>query len=240
MLWVGLLVSLGLHVVAIGLVGMWLEPDRPRPPRPEPVLAEPPRGMRAVRLSVVPEAATPVPVEPERPEEPPEERPEPVVRSVVGAAPDSLPADTLTAGDRLAVRVVDPRLWRPMILVPREPTLEDVEARVGAALELLSDSALAATEAAIRARDWTVEDASGGRWGISPGQLHLGKLTLPLPLFFGGVDPGAEAASQQWYELDQQYDRVRFLESFEDRVRAIRERRDRERAEQQSGEGGGG
>lgn len=239
MLWVGLLISLVAHVLAVGFAGAWLEPDREQPRRaPEPILAEPPRGMRAVQLSEAP-PETLVPEEPDEPDER-EPRPAPEAPPAMAATLDSLPADTLTAGDRLAVRVVDPRLWRPMILLPREPTIEDVEARVGAALELLSDSALAEAEAALRARDWTVKDANGGRWGISPGKLHLGKLTLPLPLFFGSVDPDAEAASQQWYELDQQYDRARFLESFEDRVRAIRERRDRERAERRNAENGGG
>ncbi|NIP81429.1 MAG: hypothetical protein GWM90_20320 [Gemmatimonadetes bacterium] len=124
-----------------------------------------------------------------------------------------------------------------MILIPREPTLDDVEARIAAAVELLSDSALAEAEAAVRARDWTVEDASGGRWGISPGKIHLGKLTLPLPIWFP-VDDGGGAS--QWYELEAQLDRTRILESFEDRVRAIRERRDRERAERRAGDNGGG
>ena len=241
MLWVGLLVSLVFHFIAAGIVGAWLEPDRVRPrPRPEPLMAEPPRGMRAIELVEVPEETAPN--VPEAPEPEPQPEPEPTAPPVVArVAADSVPADTLTAADRLAVRVVDPRLWRPMVLIPREPTLEDVEARVGAALELLSDSALARAEAAVRARDWTVEDASGGRWGISPGNLHLGKLTLPLPIyFFGGVYPDAEASSQQWYELERQLDRARFLESFEDRVQAIRERRDRERDERRNAENGGG
>lgn len=242
MLWAGLLVSLVVHILLAGLAGGWLEPDRDRPrPRSEPLLAEPPRGMRAIQLAEPPESAVPEePAEPEPQPEPEEEAPEPRPLVAEASRADSVPADTLTAADRLAVRVVDPRLWRPMVLIPREPTLEDVEARVGAALELLSDSALAEAEAAMRARDWTVEDASGGRWGVSPGKLHLGQLTLPLPIFFGGVSPDAEAASQQWYELERQLDRARFLESFEDRVRAIRERRDRERAERQNAENGGG
>ncbi|MFW5947301.1 MAG: hypothetical protein ACOCUW_02305, partial [Gemmatimonadota bacterium] len=112
----------------------------------------------------------------------------------------------------------------------------DVEARIGAVVELLGDSALAEADAALRARDWTVEDADGGRWGISPGQLHLGKLTLPLPIWFP-VDPERTFEDQRWLELDQQFERARILDSFQERVRAIRERRDRERSEGQD-EGG--
>ena len=43
----------------------------------------------------------------------------------------------------------------------------------------------------------------------------------------------------EWYDLEAQVDRTRFLESFEDRVRSIRERRDRERRERRQEEGGG-
>lgn len=236
-LWVGLMISLVAHVLIGGIVGAWLEQDTQRQrPRSEPFVVEPPRGLRAVQLAPVPDRA-----EPEPPEEPERQEPELESRPVVAqtAPADSLAADTLTAGDRLAARVVDPRLWQPMILLPREPTIEDVEARIAAAVELLSDSALADVEAAMRARNWTVEDANGGQWGISPGKLHLGKLTLPLPIWFP-VDPGAVTSQQQWYELERQLDRARILESFKERVRAIRERRDRERAERQNGENGGG
>lgn len=236
-LWVGLLLSLVAHVVIGGLVGAWLEADTERQrPRAQPLVAEPPRGLRAIELAPVPDAAAPEP-----PEEPERREPEPESRPVVARTEsvDSLPADTLSAADRLAARIVDPRLWRPMILLPREPTLEDVEARIAAAVELLSDSALADVDAAMRARTWTVEDASGGQWGISPGKLHLGQLTLPLPIWFP-VNPDAVASEQQWYELERQLDRARILESFEERVRAIRERRDRERAERQNAENGGG
>jgi hypothetical protein len=234
-LWVGLFVSAVIHTVAMDVAGRWLEPDPVSGPRqPEVVVLEPPRGMRAIEIATV----TPDPDRPDEPEREPEPEPEPEPEVASVGPTEAAPADSLTAADRLAVRVVDPRLWRPMVLMPREPTIEDVEARLGAAIELLSDSALADAEAALRARDWTVEDADGGRWGISPGLLHLGKLTLPLPIWFP-VDLEAEAANRQWYELDQQLERARILESFEARVRAIRERRDRERSERVEGEAGG-
>ena len=237
-LFFGLLISVAVHALILAVVGDWLEPDPTRATRPaEPLIAEPPRGMRAIQLSEPP--PQPVRTEPEEPEDGDEE-PETAAPVVAQAeAPDDAPADTLSAADRLAVRVVDPRLWRPMILMPREPDIDDVEARIAAAVELLSDSALAEAEAAIRARDWTVEDGSGGRWGISPGKLHLGSLTLPLPIFFP-VDPEVRDAQQQWWELDQQFERARILESFRERVQAIRERRDRERREAREGDNGGG
>lgn len=235
--WIGLALSLVLHVAIIAVVSRLLEPKPPSARTPSvPVVVGPPEGIRAVEIVEV--EGEPV-AEPRRPEEPEESEQDaaPVV-AVPGAEAERM-ADDRTAADRLAPRVVDPRLWRPVVLIPREPTLDEVEARISAAVELLSDSALAEAEAAVRARDWTVEDASGDRWGISPGKLHLGKLTLPLPIWFP-VDQETAAANEQWYELEQQLDRARILESFEDRVRAIRERRDRERAERKAADNGGG
>lgn len=241
MLWVALVVSVVVHVVGLGFVGAWLEPGPEPEARRVPVIAEPPGGIRAIELAAPPEVPE-MPAAPEEPEAPdvtpePEEEAAPAVAQTEPAR--TTPADSVSAADRLAPRVVDPRLWEPMVLIPREPTLAEVEARVAAAVELLSDSALAEAEAAIRARDWTVEDADGGRWGISPGKIHLGKLTLPLPIWLP-VDPEASLAERRWYELDHQLERARILESFEARVKAIRERRDRERAERMEAENGGG
>lgn len=230
---VGLVISALVHVVVIGIVGALLhQPPADRRARAVPILAEPPAGMRAVNLSPVPAGAGAEPVtDPRRPER------EEVV--VIAPTPDPTsperPApDDLTAADRLAPRLVDPRLWRPMVLIPREPTLADVQARLDAALELLSDSALAETERRVRATDWTVTDADGGRWGISPGWLHLGKLKLPLPVYVEEWNP----ERGEWYDLEAQVDRARFVESFEDRVKAIRERRERERSERRPEDGG--
>lgn len=231
----GLVLSAVIHVLAMGLIGGLLE--RPRPPesRPSPLYVEPPRGMRAVALAPAPSAATPDAVDPREPV--PEERVVVLSAPAEDEADEPEPADDLSAADRLAPRLIDPRIWRPVVLIPREPTLADVRARLDAAMELLSDSALAEAERAMRAVDWTVEDADGGRWGISPGKLHLGKLTLPLPIYF--TIPGRDPAQAEWYDLEAQVDRTRFLDSFEERVRAIRERRDRERTERREGESGG-
>lgn len=204
----------------------------------DPVLVQPDDAMRAIALS---SEASPAPATDAAEVAPPS--PEPGAPAAVTEAEsdeaEEEPVEIRTAAERLAPRLVDPRLWQPMVLLPREPTLQDVQDRVAAAMEMLSDSALAEAERAIRARDWTVEDGSGGRWGVSPGKLHLGSVTLPLPLFFP-VDMEAEASQAYWYELETQLDRAEFLESFDARVRAIRERRDRERAERRPAENNGG
>ena len=235
----GLIASVLLHALVLFVLGDWLIPDSGgvTPPAPRPLVLEPPSGLRAVELVEVP---TPDVGTPERPRPRPETAPRPETVVVAGADSVAIPADELTAADRLAPRVVDPRLWRPMVILPLDPTIEDVEARVAAAIELLSDSALAEADAAIRARDWTVEDSKGGRWGISPGQIHLGSLTLPLPIFMP-LNVEADLEAGRWYELERALDRSRVLDTFQDRVRAIRERRERERAEaRRAGDNGGG
>jgi hypothetical protein len=238
---VGLAISLALHLLLIPLAGRWLEPEvRYSAGRPEAPPVAPDGAIRAVALSATGDEDQP---EPDREAEPLVPGPP---AAVGPAQPDRrdrdaayVPTERRTAAERLAPRVVDPRFWRPMVVLPADPTLQDVQDRVAAAMEMLSDSALAETERALRARDWTVEDRQGGRWGISPGQIHLGSLTLPLPLFFP-VDTEAEARQALWYELETQLDRTEFLESFDARVRAIRERRDRERSERRSPETTGG
>lgn len=244
-LYIGLAISLALHVLVIALAGRWLEPavgyERAAPEVTAPELD---RTMRAVALAEPTEPTEPTEPAPapeiEEPERVPPRpaAPRPPSARTEDAAPEA-EVERRTAAERLAPRVVDPRLWRPLVLLPREPTFEEVQDRVAAAMEMLSDSALADAERAIRSRDWTVEDARGGRWGISPGKIHLGSITLPLPLYFP-VDMEAELANAYWYELEAQLERTEFLESFDARVKAIRERRERERGERRPGTSGGG
>lgn len=247
---IGLGVSFVVHLLAIAFVSGWLELEpTPAPPPPSELVVEPSADLWAVELRVEPEgSAAPsqsergIGAEPARDRSPTRE-PQRVRVAEEEAESESdradAPSDARTAAERLAPRVVDARLWRPMILVPREMTIEDVEARVAAAVELLSDSALAEADAAMRARDWTVEDAEGGKWGISPGKLHLGSLVLPLPIYSVATPQQVESAAL-WFELDQQLERSLILESFQERVRTIRERRERERSENGRGDNGGG
>jgi hypothetical protein len=242
-LFIGLAVSVALHLLLIALAGRWLEPG-PRAVLTSPDIAvpEPEAAMRAVRLSdlevadaAVEDPAPPPGVVTATVTRPPGPEPEP-------DAPDDVDERRValrSAAERLAPRVIEPRIWRPMVLLPREPRLEDVEARLAEAMEMLSDSALADAARAARARDWTVEDADGGRWGISPGKLHLGSITLPLPIYFP-MDMEQQARDAYWAELETQLDRAEFMENFDARVRAIRERRERERAERRPSDNGGG
>jgi hypothetical protein len=85
------------------------------------------------------------------------------------------------------------------------------------------------TELARRAMDWTVEGKDGERWGVSPGKLHLGTVTLPLPVQLRGT-PDDEEAARAWAEAQRHADHARTRSLFDERARALRERRERERA----------
>ena len=80
---------------------------------------------------------------------------------------------------------------------------------------------------------FSVTDSDGKKWGISEGQLHLGGLTLPLPSF--GTAPGA-ARERAWQlgELARQQNSMAVQQTVKERMEAIRARRDRERAAQQT------
>lgn len=204
-------------------------------PRPEPGG----RVMQAVEIAVSTEA---VPEE----EEPPPPQNQPVTprpttsprRTFPDAVSegDAAPADTRSPADLLRPQMGDPRLWiRPG--APEEPEKTDIERvreRVYSRIEALNDSLGAVAAAAERATDWTVTDKDGNKWGVSPGKIHLGGKTLPLPFGFSAPpekqQEGRDRARKD-AEVDRQSDRARIRESFEDRNKAIRERKDRERAE---------
>ncbi len=97
-----------------------------------------------------------------------------------------------------------------------------------AEIEATADSAATEERAARRLKDWTYTDSEGRKWGVSPGKLHLGDLTLPFPLLLReqgrelgpglgmGADPGGCGQG-------------RLLRSWKERDKAIRERMNAER-----------
>lgn len=121
-------------------------------------------------------------------------------------------------------------VWRPA--PPAEPgelsPQERVHTRIATSLDQYNDSIAADAAARERATDWTVADADGGRWGVSPGKIHLGDITLPLPVNFA---PSEEMSRRMrdFNEIRTQAALVEGREIFDDRVRAIRERLDAER-----------
>ena len=201
--------------------------------------------MRVERIVPVPDAEAGVedPVEPER------EEPEPVVETQPGPGVEDAPAAVDPWADvppeqRLRPRMGDPRLWtRPETPELPEPSdLERARARIADRITEWNDSMAAEGARAASALDWTHEDAEGKKWGVSPGKLHLGDLTLPLPINFSPPpwqrDEAGKRARQDG-EIRGQEAQSRSRENLKERVEAIRERKDKERSEKKKNNGSG-
>lgn len=165
-------------------------------------------------------------------------------QALPGAAAPT-PADRgASARDRLQYRMGSPEVWRPQGAPPPKEMSPDevVRARVASQLQEYNDSVSGESAARARATDWTVKDGDGGKWGVSPGSIHLGSITLPLP-FALSTPPGRrdEVAGRirSWTEIQDQAARAETREVFDERVRAIRERAERERAQRNESTGGG-
>lgn len=238
-----------LHALAV-LIYPWLVGPPPRPDGPLSSTDRPVRGMEVVRIAEAPAPDAETPAEPA----PELEEPEPAGPEAVEVPAEGPPTPepigppsrrSRTAAEELRPRRGDPRLTAPL---PAELVEVDKEwlarLRVIWALEQLNDSANAAAMAAAAGRDWTYTDGEGKKWGISPGKLHLGDVTLPLPSFSAPWNSEAARQAREDAEILRAALESATLETLEERARAIRERMDRERANRTppdtTGGGGGG
>ncbi|HLU26064.1 MAG TPA: hypothetical protein VKZ58_10215 [Longimicrobiales bacterium] len=239
---VGLGVSLVINIIAIILAGRWLYTERPPAPvgRAPGAADRPLQGMRVYQLA---EGAPPLEEEAERPEErqvdprvttPPQAGPG-AAGGAGGEVEQGPPTVVPRAVDRIRTPLRDERLWAmpsdrpPPLKSEEELMLERVYGKLGQ----LNDSLMAEAEARRRATDWTIKGEDGKRWGISPAGLHLGGITVPLPAL--GLPSSREDARnrlREWGEIQDQADRARVRDRFDERAKAIRERRDREREAQ--------
>lgn len=146
----------------------------------------------------------------------------------------------MTAADRLRPHGWDRRLWEPPDqLAPTETENARVAGRIQNRIDAINDSANAIADAARRSTDWTVKDKNGKSWGVSPGKLHLGDVTLPLPFGFT-VPPGRRddfaREGANWNAIQRSATNAEIRHTFDDRVKAIRERKERERQQQKKDE----
>jgi hypothetical protein len=215
----GVILSVLVHVLVIVLSPLMVRYVGPLdlypPARAVRVQAE---GMRAVdvRITETPRVE-PVPVREPEPE--PERQPPVVVEGEV--------EPVLSAAERLRPRIGDWRLWIIVPLAPRndltpEERVAQLEQRLYAMLEAYDDSLAAEAIRQAEQMDWTVGE-EGNKWGVSPGQIHLGPITLPLP-FYIGPSREAEGMLREYDAIQRQAGQADIDDSFEARVKAIRER----------------
>ncbi len=229
-------ISAALHLLLILVYPFLMRPDEAQPtPFPLPALPELRSGMEVVILTqVAPDE------DPERPEDPEELEaiaPAPVAPTtpdLEGIEGPILIAPGPTAVERLRPDLRDERVWAPLARETVELSLEQrLDLDLAARILQFQDSVEAAIAAGEAASDWTYTDSEGKRWGVSPGQIHLGDITLPLPFNFG-TSPGKleeqRALLAVWESMQRQAARAVIEDSWKNRAQAIRARRDRERA----------
>lgn len=235
-------VSIGLHLIALLLYsGINIIPTvTVTPPSGEESTLD---GLQLVDISIAP---------PEDDQEESEEAPEEVepVESEAPTATAAVPAsagseedeeegeegDYVAAADRLRVRDFDPRLYPVNRAQQYLGTQQLLQLDLDIAVALLRDSIGAASARAADALDWTWRDSDGKRWGVSPGKVHLGDITLPLPTSWGmGTSPWNREAELERARRDGEIARQAIegaiLETWEERFRAMRERADQARRE---------
>ena len=191
-------------------------------------------GIQVLRLVEVAD-----PIASERPDDPEEidevDDPEPPMTPVpIEGTPDpELVRPPPSGAELLRPNLSNPILWEALSAGVLNITLEQREQLlIASALARWSDSAATSLAAEAATTDWTYTDDDGKRWGVSPGKIHLGDITLPLPFGFGtavGKREEVNARLWQWDELYRQGVRAEVNESWRDRAEAIRRRRDTER-----------
>jgi hypothetical protein len=235
---VGFGASAALHVVLILLYSVVITQWGPR----ETVVAveseSPSRNFSDMRVVQLIEIELPDPtVEP--PEEPfqPTAEIQPAITDIgppdAGGVDFDEPARGRRAAEVLRVRSSDERLWRQAMPELFELTdAERMQLQLAGRLEIWTDSVAQVVAAELALTDWTTTDDQGRKWGVSPGKLHLGDITLPLPFYFQGNSWQREQASRRAWE-DQDIlngANVQALQSsWRERAEAIRRRRDRDR-----------
>lgn len=246
---IGIIVSVLVHILIFAIVRFRVVTTGPGvASAPRAINLPPSPAMRVLDVVGV-EADVPTPqVSVLDPDEPvPAPTPEITAPPVTQGAPAAVPPAPMTGGRDPALTVTeritprsgaDPRLFeRPSDpMRPELDLLNNVRARVYGSIQAYNDSVAAEAAAAARALDWTVRDKNGGRWGVSPTGIHLGTITLPLPAL--GTSADQRAAMREWSEIQQQAGRAEVNETFDERVRAIRARR--EAARDSARRGGGG
>jgi hypothetical protein len=231
-----LTISAAIHVFVLVIYPRIMAHEKITNPVPFriPIVTQGGHAMTAMRIVVVEQGKAERPAEPVKPEQQEPSRITPVAPDLGPAAPSpGLVAPGPSTAERLRPHLMDARIWAAVDSALTELTLEQrLQLELSGRIQELGDS-MSAAEAAQRAlTDWTFTDKNGKKWGVSEGKLHLGDITLPLPFSFGtavGQRDAIERANWEWQEIQRGAAAGAVRDSWKDRAKAIRERRDKER-----------
>jgi hypothetical protein len=140
--------------------------------------------------------------------------------------------------------LVDPRIWvedPPLVYAPKTPE-ERLDSALIASIKRKQDSIAANTYSPNKFErgDWTV-DKGGGKYGIDPDYIRLGRFSIPtallalLPFNRGGspVDPQRDRNTAAMRSAIAYHAETALNEAeFRAAVRAIRDRKERDRKSQ--------
>ncbi len=236
--WLSMAASGVLHLLGIFIYPALMTRTGAVPPAFGPGAAPlPPEGTELINLEELPPDADLNVLPPEEEEEPlAPEAPAPTQGGGVERGEDPGDAEGpsgVSAAERLRPRAGDLRLWAPVD--PEITALSDEELMqllLNAEIEELSDSAALAAELARRMTDWTYTGEDGKRWGVSPGKIHLGDITIPMPFGFSAPPSVREENADRlwaWDDIQRGAAAKGVRDSWRDRAEAIRRRKDAER-----------
>ena len=234
----GLTVSAVVHVLGLIVYPrlMHLEVGGPAPFRIPTSVQNAVEGMTVIEVVEVSDAASEDrPDEPEQVQEVEGPAVSPGLPDLGNPAEVGIVAPGPTAAERLRPRAGDPRLWAPLDAALNELTIDQrLQLELAWRIAQWQDSLSIAAAAEGALTDWTKTDSQGRKWGISEGKLHLGDVTLPLPFSFGmavGRRDEFRRKAWEWDEIERGKATGELRDSWKARAQAIRERRDRERAQ---------
>lgn len=241
-----LVISAALHILVL-VVYPRLFPKHPQGvtvPLVRPFVTPGGHAMTAIRLVEPKAGQVEKPAQPVTPKAP--ERPK-----VAPVAPPQLPQESGVtyvnpgaAAEALRPHLKDARIWAVVDSALTQVTLEErLKLELTGRIQEISDSMEAAAAAHRRLTDWTFTDKNGKKWGVKDGKLILGGITIPIPFSFGtpvGQRDAVERAQWEWQEIQRGSAAAAVRDSWKDRVKAIRERRDKERAKAKPDTTGGG
>lgn len=201
-----------------------------------------PGGTQIVRLLEVGSSLSTDPQDPVQIEDPEQPAVQPQAPVLEDGLPEWTPLRYRSAAERLRAGDGDARLWMPLDPGLVELTAHEIlELEIKIALEAMSDSAAAQAERARMALDWTRTDDDGNRWGVSPGRIHLGKITVPLPFGFGPPpDYSGDRADMAFRiaDIDRAAGSIAARRSWKERAEIMRRRREeRRKAEEEEAAG---